>query len=667
MAATTRSRARRRATTRQGRPTRLLPVVRDLPIETIREHARLNGAKTDAHLARSITGLERELSLDGANVLTLHLEDEAREILRSPLLEGAVDLDLGAEGRWRWDRTRDTGGLAVAGTQTTLRMWCLPSALLRAQTTPLAKSSTRMDLAGWVAHLARERAVRDVLPGLRWVVPAPGEIPAPDTTTEPGAARDTVADDVGWSAADKRALYGMDHLGNRFKLSVAQVKNADVALRTAHRLKASPKATKALLLACMIESKLQTGSAVRHVDHDSRGILQIRDQTARGMGWPVTRSEDVAASCTAFLERGFWGKGSAMKLARDNPSQSAGWVAQQTQGSAFPARYDRVSPAVDNMIRRWGGGASSSDGGGSRTVSRPSMWRRGAAGKAESSWTALDRVARQLGRRRFIALPGSSRPRLVVAADQQLIQAQPHLELYGLDDSLLVEAVQIDLEGIKHLQSLELTALASGWSAPPGGVVDVRESGPVDGPWLVQRIVSNGIDPTVRVTLQQPTTTVEQAAATSTAGSASSSSSSSTGGGGSKVDQVFAEAKRISNRKLPYGPGGHGQAWAAARKASNMDCSSSTSVALHAAGLMRGASGPRVSDWFLKWGNPGRGNEMTVWVKPGTGPNGHVLIQFHRRGRRFDTGSVDALGRGPRLRSSSRSYAGMQPRHWPGT
>jgi SLT domain-containing protein len=109
--------------------------------------------------------------------------------------------------------------------------------------------------------------------------------------------------------------------------------NADTFASVAKKMSAGPKATLALFMAGVVESGMQNLS---YGDRDSRGILQIRDSTARGMG---INNRSVAQSAAAFLGRGFWGKGSAISLARSG--MSAGQVAQQTQGSAFPARYDQ--------------------------------------------------------------------------------------------------------------------------------------------------------------------------------------------------------------------------------------------------------------------------------------------------------------------------------------
>jgi phage-related protein len=112
-----------------------------------------------------------------------------------------------------------------------------------------------------------------------------------------------------------------------------------------------PKAQLGLFEAGIVESGLRN---LTYGDADSRGALQVRDSTARGMGLDNMNPFAVAM---AFLTRGFWGKGSAISLANNNPTMTAGWVAQQTQGSAFPERYDQVmGQALAYLKGKTGGG-----------------------------------------------------------------------------------------------------------------------------------------------------------------------------------------------------------------------------------------------------------------------------------------------------------------------
>lgn len=138
------------------------------------------------------------------------------------------------------------------------------------------------------------------------------------------------------------------------------------------------------------------------------------------------------------------------------------------------------------------------------------------------------------------------------------------------------------------------------------------------------------------------------------------------GGASGVLASILAQSKSISDDGKPYGPSAHGLDWAAARRAPNQDCSSSTSLALYAGGLMSGQSGPVVSDFFLGWGLPGKGKAFTVWVRPGTGSAGHVWIEFYApRYARFDTGWHSGVS-GARLVTSQRSTSGFIPRHWRG-
>jgi hypothetical protein len=61
----------------------------------------------------------------------------------------------------------------------------------------------------------------------------------------------------------------------------------------------------------------------------------------------VAHRRDVNWAITYFLERGFWVYGGAISLAQRNPTASAGWIAQQTQGSGRPWAYDpRLGQAI---------------------------------------------------------------------------------------------------------------------------------------------------------------------------------------------------------------------------------------------------------------------------------------------------------------------------------
>jgi len=94
------------------------------------------------------------------------------------------------------------------------------------------------------------------------------------------------------------------------------------------------------------------------------------------------------------------------------------------------------------------------------------------------------------------------------------------------------------------------------------------------------------------------------------------------------VQQVIAAGNKIATMPYIYG-GGHGK-W----EDSGYDCSGSVSYALHGAGLLE-ASMP--SGGFMKWGDPGPGQWITIYSNPG-----HMYMVV--AGLRFDTSGRSRAG-----------------------
>jgi cell wall-associated NlpC family hydrolase len=102
--------------------------------------------------------------------------------------------------------------------------------------------------------------------------------------------------------------------------------------------------------------------------------------------------------------------------------------------------------------------------------------------------------------------------------------------------------------------------------------------------------------------------------------------------------------------KFPYKWGGGHGAW----RDNGYDCSGSVSFALAAAGLLQA---PMTSGAFMKWGDPGPGDYVTLFAN-----SGHIFMYV--AGLRFDT---SGQGRnGTRWQEAPRSTAGFAVRHPPG-
>ena len=116
----------------------------------------------------------------------------------------------------------------------------------------------------------------------------------------------------------------------------------------------------------------------------------------------------------------------------------------------------------------------------------------------------------------------------------------------------------------------------------------------------------------------------------------------------SEVVEAIEAANEIEDKPYEYG-GGHGSF-----KDSGYDCSGAVSYALHAADLVKD---PLDSSGFMKWGERGKGQWITVYSNPG-----HAFVVI--AGLRFDTSMTD--GDGPGWSDEMRSGKGFSKRHWEG-
>jgi hypothetical protein len=117
---------------------------------------------------------------------------------------------------------------------------------------------------------------------------------------------------------------------------------------------------------------------------------------------------------------------------------------------------------------------------------------------------------------------------------------------------------------------------------------------------------------------------------------------------------VIHHAVHAGNRlqSKPYRHGGGHQRL----EDSAYDCSGAVSYVLIRAGLLRR---PLPSEGFARYGYPGPGRFISIYVKPGE----HVFMTIC--GLRFDT-TGGHESEGPRWRPQARSTAGFHIRHPPG-
>jgi putative peptidoglycan binding protein len=112
-----------------------------------------------------------------------------------------------------------------------------------------------------------------------------------------------------------------------------------------------------------------------------------------------------------------------------------------------------------------------------------------------------------------------------------------------------------------------------------------------------------------------------------------------------EVQAIIEAGNKIATKPYRYG-GGHGR-W----RDAGYDCSGSVSYALHGAGLLDTSLD---STGFMRWGERGKGDWVTIYANPG-----HAYMTV--AGLRFDTSSSKSSG--SRWSETTRSARGYRVRH----
>lgn len=273
----------------------------------------------------------------------------------------------------------------------------------------------------------------------------------------------------------------------------------------------------------------------------------------------------------------------------------------------------------------------------------------------EDSWTAIQRLAQEVGWRFFVV--GNS---AYYMSELTLYGRRPRYELEPDDPAVL--DLSYDIDWGKPVSECSLEVVLERWDAPPGSVVLINGYGPPDGRWLVASVTRDYFAPVATVTLKQPGPAKREPAAETSSGSSddSSSSSSSSASGGSGPQALYERAEAIDAKNYPYvWGGGHGTRGEPSRGTGRdpgvgYDCSGYVGACLLAGGY--GGSDPAVhssSMGSLPGAKPGRGRYFTVHYN-----SGHTYIVFEAgmnvRHKRADTSRMGEGGnapQGPHLRN----------------
>lgn len=456
---------------------------------------------SDWKISEAITGGELVRTIEGASTLTLTVHDPDRELIRSKGLQYAVDLQY--DGTWfRLVK------MTKSGTEVTLTFEDRDVAYLRTHTKPRKVSRNKMTRAQFVRSLIREVQRNRI----RFFCPEVNERQPIGKTKQDAKPKartpKTRADDKQRGLA-KGAQLAVKGVG----ATPEQRRNGQRVLDVADQLGAGPKATKALIAACIVESTMKI-IPLGKGDRDSAGILQVRVSTSGS----ESRSLDIEWCVKKFLRDGFYrdplmGSGGAMEKARKFPNASAGRVAQATQGSGVPNAYDIFADEAQDWLDAYGG-ASGVDTGGSGTAApgrKRYEFARGEPGKREDSWTCIQRLAQEVNWRAFMdqgTLYFVSQDRLIAARASYVVS----------EDTDGVNWIDFDIDQGKAISEASVSARTDLFDVRIGSVMAVRDMGRADGRYIVTDVRRSLFSTDTDITLKRATPTLPEPSAESTAG-----------------------------------------------------------------------------------------------------------------------------------------------------
>jgi cell wall-associated NlpC family hydrolase/lysophospholipase L1-like esterase len=451
------------------------------------------------------------------------------------------------------------------------------------------------------------------------------------------------------------------------KASRAKIQTMNAVLAAAYAAKATPRALLTLVAAVIVECEfinLQTPDS-----YGSIGVIQNIPGTSSGIRGTFTRSQalDIAYcvrsvlshSPTSFENTSGGGLNGA---ARRHPDWSIGRVAANvingsvnaTQGvPAYVNEVNKWKNQAEAIIAAYGAGATAS----TSTTSAKYEFARGQTGTKEDSWTCIQRLAEEVHWRAFVVADT-----VYFISDDELLASQPHTTI--TEQTPGIAEINFDLDVGKSADQATVTARTARWTAPPGTVIEIENSGPANGRWLVAAINRSLFSPDADITLERPQQKLLEPKGESSTDT-KTSAPASTNTVPANVLRAYRAAAAMDAKHLPYvWGGGHGRA--GTPSGGGYDCSGSTTAILAAAGMgyRVGGSVP-VSGTMTSWGKPGRGKYITLYANAE-----HVWLYFDvpgKRGHHFGTGDWGKGWKGPGFNPRAHPTANFTARHWTGT
>lgn len=447
------------------------------------ELSRLKGTSFD--VTRAVTGAELERTIDGASTITVSLHDPDRKLLRSGLFESAVDIELdGLAFRL----------VAVSKSDDELQLTFEERAvaLLRKKDKPLKVSRDQVSRAQFVKRLVDEVKTYPI----GFYSP---DVKEPKKDKKKTPTKRAATKSKGVAKAANITIKGS-------KASSEQLNVINRVMDAATENNASPRALLALVAMIIQECEFRNIQGAG-ADAVSFGVIQAIPGTSSGIKGTFTRRQayDIEYSVESILKHSTTGfennKGGGLNgVARRHPDWTIGRIAAMVNNgvvngtSGAPAYVNGVNShkrEAQKIIDAYGSGET-----GSGQPSGKYEFSRGRAGEPEDSWTCIQRLAEEVNYRAFC-----SANTIYFINDEDLIASQPQLVLAEFDPGVM--SIDFDFDAGKRVQEATVVIRTKRWRVNPGAVVELQDTGPADGRWLVQSFRRSLVDPEATLELRR--------------------------------------------------------------------------------------------------------------------------------------------------------------------
>ena len=582
--------------------------------------------------ARVAPGPKLKRAIDGGSAVELTILDHELEFLEASLLGEKFDCELD-EMHFRWmgaDLRTDGIGLTLKDRDI---------AILEEQTEPLSAFRKDMTRARFIVN-----AIKKVRPTATITCPEIDVVQPVETEKQGKKAK---AD----AKANKGKGLGEHTKGLKIKGEAAKPSEIEIghrAMAAASSQKAPFRVAVAMMAALIVESGL---------GRYAHNYMQMTGETA---GNSKFNPNVIEEACTGFLRGYLTGETGAIEYFQSHPSAEPFEIAQAVQKSGAglasngQANYGPVVAEAREWVEAFEGGEFSAEGA-SRTVTEPYKYELCVEHEGEKEdanwWEGIKRLAKEVNWRAFWVSG-----RFFYIDEIELFKQQVRLHIQR-GETPGIQSVIGPWRANRKGTELTVTAFASHWPVPPGGVVTVGGYGPFSvgfgqaplekgqvgisgnrkaatgegrARYLLETLEiplrdsdTSGLK-LVTAKLRKPTAPLPEPAATKK--TVTKGGGASAGGGGPKVEKVLAFCEREAKKNPPYVWGGFSPA--------GYDCSGAVSAALNEGGWLNGRLD---TQGLAAWGEAGKGENVTVYVKTTGGAHEeHTIIEVD--GRFFESG-----------------------------